>query len=85
VYGFFAFGWTGSSKEWLRYEGLAFVLGGIAAVLVVSVHSIVSTDFAAGIEPGVAFYDFPSVFCGGCYLFRICNGFNPGYSDEKAL
>src|SRR5664280_2284572 len=38
VYGFFAFGWTGSSKEWLRYEGLAFVLGGIAAVLVVSVH-----------------------------------------------
>jgi len=46
VYGFFAFGWVGSSREWLRYEGLAFVLGGIAAVLVVSVHSIVSTDFA---------------------------------------
>ena len=33
VYGIFAFGWTGSSREWLRFEGLSFVLGGIAAVL----------------------------------------------------
>jgi len=65
VYGFFAFGWTGSSKEWLRYEGLAFVLGGIAAVLVVSVHSIVSTDFAAGIEPGWHSTIFPPFFVVG--------------------
>lgn len=65
VYGFFSFGWTGSSKEWLRYEGLAFVLGGIAAVLVVSVHSIVSTDFAAGIEPGWHTTLFPPYFVVG--------------------
>lgn len=65
IYGFFAFGWTGSSKEWLRYEGLAFVLGGIAAVLVVSVHSIVSTDFAAGIEPGWHSTIFPPFFVVG--------------------
>ncbi len=65
VYGFFAFGWTGSSREWLRYEGLAFVLGGIAAVLVVSVHSIVSTDFAAGIEPGWHSTIFPPFFVVG--------------------
>lgn len=65
VYGFFAFGWTGSSKEWLRYEGLAFVLGGIAAVLVVSVHSIVSTDFAAGIVPGWHSTIFPPFFVVG--------------------
>jgi molybdopterin-containing oxidoreductase family membrane subunit len=65
VYGFFAFGWTGSSKEWLRYEGLSFVLGGIAAVLVVSVHSIVSTDFAAGIEPGWHSTIFPPFFVVG--------------------
>ncbi len=65
VYGFFAFGWTGSSKEWLRYEGLAFVLGGIAAVLVVSVHSIVSTDFAAGIVPGWHTTIFPPFFVVG--------------------
>lgn len=65
IYGFFSFGWTGSSKEWLRYEGLAFVLGGIAAVLVVSVHSIVSTDFAAGIVPGWHSTIFPPFFVVG--------------------
>ncbi len=65
VYGFFSFGWTGSSKEWLRYEGLAFVLGGIAAVLVVSVHSIVATDFAASIEPGWHTTLFPPYFVVG--------------------
>ena len=65
IYGFFSFGWTGSSKEWLRYEGLAFVLGGIAAVLVVSVHSIVATDFAAGIEPGWHSTIFPPFFVVG--------------------
>src|SRR5665647_2025992 len=65
IYGFFSFGWTGSSKEWLRYEGLAFVLGGIAAVLVVSVHSIVSTDFAAGIVPGWHTTIFPPFFVVG--------------------
>ncbi|HAH24372.1 MAG TPA: hydrogenase [Prolixibacteraceae bacterium] len=65
VYGFFAFGWTGSSKEWLRYEGLAFVLGGIAAVLVVSVHSIVSTDFAVSVEPGWHTTLFPPYFVVG--------------------
>lgn len=65
VYGFFSFGWTGSSKEWLRYEGLAFVLGGIAAVLVVSVHSIVSTDFAAGVVPGWHTTIFPPFFVVG--------------------
>ncbi|MFZ5431679.1 MAG: NrfD/PsrC family molybdoenzyme membrane anchor subunit [Bacteroidota bacterium] len=62
IYGFFAFGWTGSSKEWLRYEGLSFVLGGIAAVLVVSVHSIVSTDFAVSVIPGWHTTIFPPYF-----------------------
>lgn len=65
VYGFFAMGWTGSSIQWLRYEKLAFVLGGIAAVLVVSVHSIVSTDFAVGVEPGWHTTMFPPFFVVG--------------------
>lgn len=65
VYGFFAFGWVGSSKEWLRFEALSFVLGGIAAVLVVSVHSIVATDFAAGVEPGWHTTIFPPFFVVG--------------------
>lgn len=62
IYGFLAFGWTGSTKEWLRYEGLSYVLGGIAAVLVVSVHSIVSTDFASGVIPGWHTTLFPPYF-----------------------
>ncbi len=65
VYGFFAMGWVGSAREWVRYEALAFILGGIAAVLVVSVHSIVSTDFAIGIEPGWHTTIFPPYFVVG--------------------
>jgi molybdopterin-containing oxidoreductase family membrane subunit len=65
VYGIMAFGWTGSSREWLRFEGLSFVLGGIAAVLVVSVHSIVSTDFAVSVEVGWHTTIFPPYFVVG--------------------
>lgn len=65
VYGFFSFGWTGSSKEWLRFEALSFVLGGIAAVLVVSVHSIVSTDFAVSVKAGWHTTIFPPYFVVG--------------------
>jgi molybdopterin-containing oxidoreductase family membrane subunit len=65
IYGFLAFGWTGSSKEWLRFEALSYVLGGIAAVLVVSVHSIVSTDFASSVIPGWHATLFPPYFVVG--------------------
>ena len=65
VYGFFSMGWTGSSRHWIRYESLSFILGGIAAVLVVSVHSIVSTDFAVGVEPGWHTTIFPPFFVVG--------------------
>jgi Ni/Fe-hydrogenase subunit HybB-like protein len=65
IYGFFGMGWTGSSHHWIRFESLSFVLGGIAAVLVVSVHSIVSTDFAVGIEPGWHTTLFPPYFVVG--------------------
>jgi Ni/Fe-hydrogenase subunit HybB-like protein len=65
IYGFFAMGWTGSSRQWQRYEGLAFVLGGMAALLVVTVHSIVSTDFASSVEPGWHTTIFPPYFVVG--------------------
>ena len=65
VYGFFAMGWRGSVGEWKRYEGLSYVLGEIAAVLVVSVHSIVSTDFAVSVEPGWHTTLFPPYFVVG--------------------
>ena len=65
IYGFFAFGWRGTSREWLRYESLSYILGGIAAVLVVSVHSIVSTDFASSVIPGWHSTLFPPYFVVG--------------------
>jgi Ni/Fe-hydrogenase subunit HybB-like protein len=65
IYGFFSLSWTGSSRQWIRFESLSFILGGIAAVLVVSVHSIVATDFAVGIEPGWHTTIFPPFFVVG--------------------
>ncbi len=65
VYGFFSMGWTGGSHQWIRFEGLSFILGGIAAVLVVSVHSIVATDFAVSVEPGWHTTLFPPYFVVG--------------------
>jgi len=65
IYGLFSLGWTGSSRQWIRFESLSFILGGIAAVLVVSVHSIVATDFAVGIEPGWHTTIFPPFFVVG--------------------
>jgi len=65
IYSLFSMGWTGSSRQWIRFESLSFILGGIAAVLVVSVHSIVSTDFAVGVEPGWHTTIFPPFFVVG--------------------
>lgn len=52
VYGFFSMGWVGSVKNWIRYEAMIKVLGGLAAPLVISVHSIVALDFAISVIPG---------------------------------
>lgn len=65
IYGFFSMGWSGSTRDWTRFESLSFILGGIAAVLVVSVHSIVSTDFAVSVEPGWHTTIFPPYFVVG--------------------
>jgi molybdopterin-containing oxidoreductase family membrane subunit len=51
-YGLLAFGWTGSSKNWQRFEEVSLVLAGMSTPLVLSVHTIVSMDFATSILPG---------------------------------
>ena len=51
-YGVAAFGWTGSTKHWQRHEALSLVLAGLSTPLVLSVHTIVSFDFATSIVPG---------------------------------
>jgi Ni/Fe-hydrogenase subunit HybB-like protein len=65
IYSLLAMGWSGNVSHWKRYESLSFVLGGIAAVLVVSVHSIVATDFATSVIPGWHTTLFPPYFVVG--------------------
>jgi len=65
VYGFFSMGWRGSAKHWLRYDRAYLLLAALATPLVVSVHSVVSLDFAAGILPGWHATIFPPYFVAG--------------------
>lgn len=62
LYGFLSFGWIGNAKGWLRFETASLLLGGLAAPLVVAVHSIVSMDFATSIMPGWHTTIFPPYF-----------------------
>jgi molybdopterin-containing oxidoreductase family membrane subunit len=52
IFGFFSFGWDGSARTWSRYEMACILLASLATPLVVSVHSVVSTDFATSVVPG---------------------------------
>jgi Ni/Fe-hydrogenase subunit HybB-like protein len=52
TYGILALGWRGSGRQWSRYKMAYLIMAGLATPLVVSVHSIVSLDFAVGIVPG---------------------------------
>jgi Ni/Fe-hydrogenase subunit HybB-like protein len=65
IYGIFALGWRGSARHWRRYQTAYLLLGGLAAPLVVSVHSIVGMDFAAAIVPGWHTTIFPPYFVAG--------------------
>jgi molybdopterin-containing oxidoreductase family membrane subunit len=65
AYGIFALGWRGSAVHWHRYETAYLLLAGIATPLVVSVHSIVSLDFAIAIIPGWHTTIFPPYFVAG--------------------
>ena len=63
--GFLSFGWSGSSRTWLRYETVYLLLAGLATPLVVSVHTIVSWDFATALIPGWHSTIFPPYFVTG--------------------
>lgn len=65
VYGVLAMGWRGSAIHWHRYEMAYLLLAGLATPLVVSVHSVVSFDFAVGIIPGWHATIFPPYFVAG--------------------
>ncbi len=65
IYGFFALGWRGSARHWREYEVAYLLLAGLATPLVLSVHTIVSFDFATAILPGWHTTIFPPYFVAG--------------------
>ncbi len=65
IYGVLAMGWRGSAAHWHRYETAYLLLAGLSTPLVVSVHSVVSLDFAVGIIPGWHATIFPPYFVAG--------------------
>jgi Ni/Fe-hydrogenase subunit HybB-like protein len=65
VYGMLAMGWRGSAMHWHRYEMAYLLLAGLATPLVVSVHTVVSFDFAVALVPGWHSTIFPPYFVAG--------------------
>ncbi|MEX2260814.1 MAG: NrfD/PsrC family molybdoenzyme membrane anchor subunit [Bryobacteraceae bacterium] len=64
-YGILAMGWRGSARHWEQYEMASLLLAGLATPLVVSVHTVVSFDFAISIIPGWHATVFPPYFVAG--------------------
>src|SRR4029078_5129780 len=65
VFGLGALGWTGEARDWKRHRSAYLLIAGLATPLVVSVHSVVSLDFAIGNTPGYHSTIFPPYFVAG--------------------
>ena len=65
IYNALSFGWDGAAKTWMRYESVALILAGLSTPLVLSVHTIVSFDFATSVIPGWHTTIFPPYFVAG--------------------
>ena len=65
IFGVLSLGWRGSARHWHRYEMAYLLLAGISTPLVLSVHSIVSFDFAVSVLPGWHTTIFPPYFVAG--------------------
>ncbi|RKX35616.1 MAG: hydrogenase [Verrucomicrobia bacterium] len=65
LYGIFSMGWRGSNRHWNNYEMMYLLLAGLATPLVLSVHTIVSFDFAVALVPGWHTTIFPPYFVAG--------------------
>jgi molybdopterin-containing oxidoreductase family membrane subunit len=65
VYGLLSLGWRGSNRHWQNYERVYLILAALATPLVLSVHSVVSFDFAVSLIPGWHTTIFPPYFVAG--------------------
>ncbi len=70
IYGVLAMGWRGSARHWHRYETAYLLLAGLATPLVVSVHTVVSFDFAVAHRAWLAHDDLSAVLRRGRDLLR---------------
>ena len=74
IYGIFALGWRGSGRHWAEYKWAYLLLAGLSTPLVLSVHTIVSFDFAVSVLPGWHTTVFPPYFVAGRGVLRIRHG-----------
>jgi molybdopterin-containing oxidoreductase family membrane subunit len=65
IYGILSGGWRGSTRHWMRYETASLLLAGLATPLVLSVHTVISFDFAVAVLPGWHTTIFPPYFVAG--------------------
>ncbi|MBV9243549.1 MAG: polysulfide reductase NrfD [Methylobacteriaceae bacterium] len=65
VFGAFALGWRGSARQWRRFDAFYWAMAAMAVPLVISLHSVVGLDFAAGLMPGWQETIFPPYFVVG--------------------
>jgi molybdopterin-containing oxidoreductase family membrane subunit len=65
AYGLVSLGWRGSVRHWMRYETASLLLAGLATPLVLSVHTVISFDFAVAVLPGWHTTIFPPYFVAG--------------------
>ena len=85
VYGMLALGWRGSARHWQRYEAAYLLLAGLSTPLVLSVHTVVSFDFAVGIIPGWHATIFPPYFVAGAIYAGLRDGADARDSAARAL
>ena len=70
-YGVLALGWRGSARHWSSYQTVYLVMSAIMAPMVISVHSVVGLDFAAGLTPGWHSTQFPPYFFFGAVISGV--------------
>src|ERR671925_2177578 len=83
AYGILAMGWRGSAIHWHRYEMAYWLLAGLATPLVISVHTVVSFDFAIAIVPGWHSTIFPPYFVAGAVFSRFSMVMTPAIPARK--
>jgi Ni/Fe-hydrogenase subunit HybB-like protein len=91
IYGVLAMGWRNSARHWHRYETTYLLLAGLATPLVISVHSVVSSDFAQALVPGWHETVFPpyfvagAIFSGFAFVIVLCIAVRIGYGLQDFI